>query len=71
MKKTFLEFLTSKSIDKATFDVFDAEKQAGLYNEYNTELKAYIDTLEKNVDGKATKTELDNAIAEFKATQFC
>ena len=70
MKKTFLEFLTSKSIDKATFDVFDAEKQAGLYNEYNTELKAYIDTLEKNVDGKATKTELDNAIAEFKATQL-
>jgi len=70
MKKTFLEFLASKSIDKATFDVFDAEKQAGLYNEYNTELKAYIDTLEKNVDGKATKEDLEKAIAEFKATQL-
>lgn len=70
MKKTFLEFLASKSIDKATFDLFDAEKQAGLYNEYNTELKAYIDTLEKNVDGKATKEDLEKAIAEFKATQL-
>lgn len=70
MKKTFLEFLTSKSIKQEDFDGFDAEKQAGLYNDYNSELKAYIETLEKNVDGRATKEDLEKAIADFKDTQL-
>ena len=70
MKKTFLEFLTSKSITQEVFDAYDAEKKAGLYNEYNTELKSYIDTLEKNVDGKANKDELEKAVNELKSIQM-
>lgn len=67
MKKTFSEFLTAKNIDQSKFDGMSAEEKAGLYNEYNTELKAYIETLEKNVDDKASKDELQKAIAELNA----
>lgn len=65
MKKTFLEFLTAKGHTQEVFDGFDAEKKAELYNEYNTELKNYIDELEKNVDGKATKEDLEKAINQL------
>jgi HK97 family phage major capsid protein len=70
MKKTFSEFLASKSIDQTKFDAMTAEEKAGLYNDYNTELKSYIETLEKNVDGKATKEELSNAVAELNKTRL-
>jgi len=46
-----------------------AEEKAGLYNEYNTELKNYIETLEKNVDGKATKEDVQKAIEELNASR--
>jgi len=70
MKKTFSEFLTSKEIDQTKFDAMTAEAKAALYNDYNAELKAYIDTLEKNVDGKATKEDLDKAIADLNSTRL-
>ena len=70
MKKTFSEFLASKSIEQTKFDAMTAEEKAGLYNDYNTELKSYIETLEKNVDGKATKEELSNAVAELNKTRL-
>jgi len=70
MKKTFVEFLASKSIKQDEFDGFDAEKKAGLYNEYNTELKSFIDELEKNVDGKVTKEELHKALNDLRETQL-
>lgn len=70
MKKTFLEFLTSKSVTQEAFDGLTAEKQAELYNDYNAELKSYIETLEKNVDGKATKEDLQKAIDDLNATRL-
>ena len=71
MKKTFVEFLTSKGISQTDFDkIEDAEKKAGLYNEYNAELKSYIDELEKNVDGKATKEDLQKAMNELRDAQL-
>lgn len=70
MKKSFSEFLTSKSIDQTKFDAMTAEEKAGLYNEYNTELKSYIETLEKNVDDKATKEELAKAVSELNSTRL-
>jgi len=71
MKKTFVEFLTSKGISQADFDkIEDAEKKAGLYNEYNTELRSYIEELEKNVDGKATKEDLQKAMNELRDAQL-
>lgn len=69
MKKNFQEFLTSKSIDATKFEAMTAEEKAGLYNEYNTELKNYIETLEKNVDGKATKEDVQKAIEELNASR--
>ena len=68
MKKSFKEFLASKSIEN--FETMNAEEQAKLYNEYNTELKNYIETLEKNVDGKATKEDLQKAIQDFNETRL-
>jgi HK97 family phage major capsid protein len=71
MKKTFVEFLTSKGISQTDFDkIEDAEKKAGLYNDYNAELKSYIDELEKNVDGKATKEDLQKAMNELRDAQL-
>lgn len=70
MKKTFVEFLASKSITQEKFDGFDGEEKAGLYSEYNTELKNYIETLEKNVDGKANKEELTSALNELRENQL-
>lgn len=69
MKKTFSEFLASKSIEQIKFDALTAEEKAGLYNEYNTELKSYIETLEKNVDGKATKEDLSQAVSDLNKTR--
>ena len=70
MKKTLNDFLVSKEITREAFDVMPAEQKAGLYNEYNTELKSYIEDLEKNVDGRATKEEVNKAISDFKDTQI-
>jgi HK97 family phage major capsid protein len=71
MKKTFIEFLTSKGISQVDFDkIEDVEKKSGLYNEYNAELKSYIDELEKNVDGKATKEDLQKAMSELRTAQL-
>lgn len=70
MKKTFSEFLVSKSIDQTKFDAMTAEEKAGLYNEYNTELKAYIETLEANVNDKATKEDLANAISDLNKARL-
>jgi len=70
MKKNFSEFLASKSIDQTKFDSMTAEEKAGLYNDYNTELKSYIETLEKNVDDKATKEELAKAVSDLNSTRL-
>lgn len=70
MKKTFSEFLTAKGLDQTKFDAMTAEEKAGLYNEYNTELKTYIETLEKNVNDKATKEELAAAVADLNKTRL-
>jgi HK97 family phage major capsid protein len=70
MKKTFSEFLTSKSIEQTKFEAMTAEEKAGLYNDYNTELKSYIETLEKNVDDKASKEELEKAVSELNKTRL-
>ena len=59
MKKSFLEFLQSKEISQEKFDGMTADQKAELYNDYNTELKAYIETLEKDVNGKASKEEIE------------
>jgi HK97 family phage major capsid protein len=69
MKKTFLEFRQSKGITDEQFAEMSAEKKAELYNEYNTELKAYIDGLESNIEGKATKADLDKAISDLNASK--
>lgn len=66
MKKTFLEFRIAKGITDENFTVMTAEQKAELYNEYNTELKAYIETLEKRVDDSASKTEMALAVEELK-----
>ncbi len=65
MKKTFKEFLDAKGMTQEKFDALGAEEKAGLYNDYNTELKTYIESLEKDVDGKATKEDLQKAITEL------
>jgi len=70
MKKTFSDFLASKSIEQSKFDTMTAEEKAGLYNEYNTELKSYIETLEKNVNDKASKDELQSAVSELNKTRL-
>lgn len=70
MKKTFQEFLEGKNLSKEAFDVLSAEDKAKHYNDYNTELKTYIETLEKNVDGKVSKDELEKAISDFKSNQI-
>ena len=70
MKKTFQEFLVGLDLTKEKFDSLSAEEKAGHYNDYNTELKSYIETLEKNVDGKATKEDVEKAISEFKDSQI-
>lgn len=67
MKKSFLEFLQSKEISQEKFDGMTADQKAELYNEYNTELKAYIETLEKDVNGKASKEEIDALKDELRA----
>lgn len=66
MKKSFLEFLQSKEISQEKFDGMTAENKAELYNEYNAELKAYIETLEKNVNDKASKEEIQAAKDELR-----
>jgi hypothetical protein len=40
----------------------EPEAKADLYKEYNAEMKSYIETLEKNIDGKATKEDLSEAV---------
>jgi len=67
MKKSFLEFLQSKEISQEKFDGMTADQKAELYNDYNTELKAYIETLEKDVNGKASKEEIDALKDELRA----
>jgi len=70
MKKTFLEFLTAKAITQEAFDGLDAEGQSKLYNEYNAELKSYIEDLEKNIDGKASKDDLNAAIETLNKSRL-
>ena len=69
MNKTFLEFRTAKGITDEQFGAMTAEQKAELYREYNAELKAYIDTLEANVNGKASKEDIDKAIADFNTSK--
>lgn len=70
MKKTFKEFLDAKSMTQEKFDALGAEEKAGLYNEYNTELKNYIEKLEENVDGKASKEDLEKAVRELDSQRL-
>lgn len=70
MKKSFSEFLVSKNIEQTAFDAMTAEQKAGLYNEYNTELKSYIEQLEANVNDKASKDELNQAISDLNKTRL-
>jgi hypothetical protein len=65
MKKTFAEFLASKNITDAIFAEMEAEQKAELYNEYNTQLKSYIEELEKKMDDAASKEELNKAISQL------
>lgn len=70
MKKTFLEFLVSKGHTQDQFDAMDAEAKAALYNDYNAELKAYIEKLKEDLDDKADKTEIENAVKELREAQL-
>lgn len=70
MKKTFNEFLESKSISVEKFNDMDAESKAELYKDYNVQLKEFILNLEKELEDKADKSELDTAIKEFRDTQM-
>ena len=63
--KTFAKFLEAKGITEADFNAKDAEAQAGLYNEYNEASKKEI---EKAVELKASKEELDSMKAELSET---
>ena len=69
MKKTFLEFLVAKNITEQAFNDMSAEQKSELYSEYNTELKAYIETLEKKMDDAASKEELAKAIETLKSSK--
>ncbi len=60
--KTFVAFLLLKAITEVQFDGMEPEAKADLYKEYNAEMKSYIETLEKNIDGKATKEDLETAV---------
>ena len=60
--KTFVAFLLLKAITEVQFDGMEPEAKADLYKEYNAEMKSYIETLEKNIDGKATKEDLTEAV---------
>lgn len=69
MKKTFLEFRIAKGVTDEIFADMSAEQKAELYNEYNTELKAYIEELEKKVNDAASKEELVALAAELKSNR--
>lgn len=69
MKKTFLEFRTAKGITDEIFADMSAEQKAELYNEYNTELKSYIEELEKKLNDAASKEELNKALTAFKESR--
>jgi len=69
MTKTFQEFLTAKSIEQEVFDNKSAEEKAGLYNEYNKELKTYIEELDSKVKDSASKEELAKAIKQLQDNQ--
>ena len=58
----FSEFLQSKGV--ADIATLDAEKQAGLYNEYNEASKAAI---EEAVAAKASKEEVEEMKKELEA----
>ena len=63
--KTFVAFLLLKAITEVQFEGMEPEAKADLYKEYNSEMKSYIETLEKNIDGKATKQDLETAVKAF------
>lgn len=67
MKKTFLEFLTSKELDQEKFDAMTANEKAGLYNEYNQQLKEYIEGLAKDLEEKPNQEDIQKKIDEAVA----
>lgn len=65
MKKTFKEFLQSKSIAYNAFLKEDAEKQAELYNEYNQEIReAIAKAVEKLNAGQTDNAKLVASLKE-------
>lgn len=59
--KTFKDFVESKGLtmEKIEAEDFDANKRTELYAEYSQEMKTFIDDLEKSIDGKATKEQIE------------
>lgn len=59
----FNTFLETKNISSEDFKSKSAEEMAGLYNEYNTEVRK---SLSEAIESKATKSDIDALNAEIK-----
>lgn len=62
--KTFENFLVEKGITKDVFTTKSAGEMAALYNEYNDSVRAEI---QKSIEAKASKEEVEKMKAEFVA----
>jgi len=72
MHKDFNDFLSAKGVNKEEFSKKSAEDQAGLFNEYNDQVRAEISSLKEKgaskEDVETLKNELkENLVAQQKA----
>ena len=64
MHKDFNAFLDAKGVSKEEFSKKSAEDQAGLFNEYNDEVRAEIAKLQEK---GASKEEVNKLIEDLKS----
>lgn len=66
MKEKFKKFLTGKGITEETFKAMSSDEMAELYNEFNDEQQK---ELQKLIEEKATKADIQTALDEFREAQ--
>jgi len=68
MYKTFEQFLTSKSLNKETFEAKENNEQLALIKEHSAEQEKALATMQEDSANKYTKEDVDALITELKET---
>ena len=63
---TFVMFLETKEIKNEAFEEMSDEDQLKLFQEHSKNQEAYIESLKTDLEGKASKEDIEKAQAEIK-----